>query len=83
MRADGVPVIVINGLTQIRASASARGAGLITGVISLGGLVSRKQKQARVKGPTLREHFREGQRSSSTCSYYDPPQERKAGREVV
>lgn len=57
MRANVVPMIVINGLTQIRASASWRGAGLITGVISPGGLESRKQRQARVKGLTLLEYF--------------------------
>lgn len=56
MRANVVPMIVINGLTQIRASASSRGVGLITGVISLGGLARPKQRQARVKGPTLLEH---------------------------
>lgn len=57
MRADVVSMIVINGLTQIRASASSRGVGLITGVISPSGLTSGKQRQARVKGPTVMEHF--------------------------
>lgn len=57
MRADGVPVIVINGLTQIRASASARGAGLITGVISLGGLAVSQTETAACQGPDLAGTF--------------------------
>lgn len=57
MGANVVSMIVINGLTQIRASASWQGVGLITGVIRPGGLESRKQRQARVKGPTLLKYF--------------------------
>lgn len=57
MRADGVPVIVINGLTQIRASASAQGAGLITGVISLGRLAVSQTETGACQGPDLAGTF--------------------------
>lgn len=68
MRADRVSVIVINGLTQIRALGKHMRGGLITGDISLYRLAA-TNRQTRVR-PDFVQNCRKGQTTAFTVAVF-------------